>query len=113
MMDDNIVYFKICYPNSIIMFYHDLKNDRLDGVIEECKSDDKLIIRKHPSDSCYDSVVNNSLAMAMIRKAKKISREEYDTASTVVDAMLSSEWLMADNDYKEKVEKVVTETVYV
>ena len=95
------------------MFYHDLKNDRLDGVIEECKSDDKLIIRKHPSDSCYDSVVNNSLAMAMVRKAKKINREEYDTASTVVDAMLSSEWLMADNDYKEKVEKIVTETVYV
>ena len=95
------------------MFFHDLTLDRLDGVIEECKSDDKLIIRRHPSDSCYENVVNNSLAMAMIRKAKKISREEYDTASTVVEAMLTSEWLMADNDYRGKVEKVVTETVYV
>jgi hypothetical protein len=51
--------------------------------------------------------------MAMIKKAKKISREEYDTAYTVVEAMLTNEWLMADNDYRGSVEKVVTETVYV
>jgi hypothetical protein len=111
--EDNIVYFKICYPTSLIVFYHDLLNDRLDGVMEECKSEDKLIIRKHPSSTCYDNVVNNSMAMAMVKKAKRISKEEYETACLVADSMLTNEWLLADNDYKRENKNVVTETVYV
>lgn len=113
-MKDEKIYYKISYPESLILFYHDLENDKLDGVIEEAKTNNKLVIQKHMSVSCYNNVLDNTLASSMIKKAKQITEEEYNIAVSVVEAMIGSdEWLISDNDYKEVKKEVVTETVYV
>lgn len=111
---ENLIYYKISYQNSIVLFYHDLNKDKIDGMIEEARGENSLKISRYNYASCYNNVKSNSLALSMIEKAKKITKEEYDTASLVVDSMVSDStlWLIADNDYKEK-QVVKTETVFV
>ena len=106
------IYYKICYSNSIVIFFHDLINDKLDGIIEDSKSEGKIILQKHLSITCYNNVSSNTLALSMVRKAKKITQEEYDIAYGVVESMVNSDnWLISDNNIVPS--KIVTETVYV
>jgi KaiC/GvpD/RAD55 family RecA-like ATPase len=111
---DNKNYYKISYSNSIVLFFHDLEKDTLDGMVEESRSENSLKICKYNPSSCYVNVKNNVMANSMIKKAKKITKEEYETAVLVVDSMIgiSDLWLIADNDFEEK-EVVKTETIYV
>lgn len=113
-MKDEKIYYKISQPTYVMLFYHDLENDRLDGIIEETKTENKFTVQKHLSVSCYDNVVGNTLAQSMIKKAKIIDDTEYEIAKTVASSFMSSpDWLIADNDYQKEQKEVVTETIYV
>ncbi len=112
-MTENLVYFKICKPDSIIMFYYDITNDSISGIIEETKKEGSLLLKYHTGKT-YNNVVNNEYAMSMIRRAKKIEIDEYIIACNVIDSMTNNtEWLIADNEADMKKEVVVAETVYV
>ena len=94
-----------------MLFYYDANKDKLDGLIEETRTDSKLVLQKHTADSFYDNAKYNPLTLSLIRKAKIITKEEYNTASSVVDAMVdSSEWLIADNEADNEKEIVLEPT---
>ena len=104
-------YYKITYPNSILFFYHDLDKDRLDGLVEETRMEDKLCLQRHKSVHCYDNASDNSLAQNMIKEAKECDVLDYSVARSVADAMIdSTTWLIGDNETSKE---VVSETVYV
>ena len=107
------IYFKICKPDSIVLFCRDIFNDKISGIIEEVKKEGSLTLRRNPT--VINDVINNEYGMSLIRKATMIDETEYTIACNVIDAMVNStEWLIAENDavQKEK-EVVVSETVYV
>ena len=104
-------YYRINNPNSILFFYHDLDNDRLDGLIEETRTEDKLCLQRHKSIHCYDNVKENSLALNMIKEAIECDVLDYSVAQSVADSMIDSTmWLIGDNETSKE---VVSETVYV
>ena len=106
-----MTYFKILYDYSIILFYLDKDKDELNGMIEELRTESKLTIQRHDCSGIYENVSKNSLAQAMINNAVEITKEEYDTAASVVDAMIKNDWFISTHNVAKK--EVVTETVYV
>lgn len=104
-------YYKITHPVSILFFYHDLDNDRLDGLIEEARTEDKLCIQRHKSIHCYDNVSNNTLAQIMLKQAEECDVIDYSVAQSVADSMIGSNmWLIGEN---ETAKQIISETVYV
>lgn len=102
------IYYKISGKDYIMLFYYDVNSDKLEGLIEETKSNDKLVLQKHMSASCYNNAISNPLAVSLIRKAKEVTKEEYDTANSIIDAMVNNtDWLIAEND-----KEVVLEPTY-
>jgi len=104
-------YYKITHQVSILFFYHDLDKDRLDGLVEETRTEDKVCIQRHKSIHCYDNVSNNTLAQNMLKKAVECDVLDYSVAQSVADSMIDSTmWLIGDNETSKE---VVSETVYV
>jgi hypothetical protein len=104
-------YFKICKPDSIVLFCHDTANDSISGIIEEVKKEGYLILRKNPL--VINNVINNEYGMSLIRNAKVVDETEYCIACNVIDSIVNSpEWLISDNDIVQK-DIVVAETIYV
>ena len=106
-------YYKIAEANSIVIFYHNPISDNIEGVIEEYRTNERLILQKHKTSHYYSNVSNNSLAKGMIDSATEISQGEYEVAAAVADAMLDMEEMYLDVNVPTKKKELKAETTYI
>ena len=111
------IYYKQELAYSIIFYYVNQATHRIEGMYAEHKNNNMLSLRRNIDTSMWTDVETNELAQELINTSVVISREEYETAVEIINAMVDSDYWLSSEDkmgssiVEKKEKEVVSETV--
>jgi len=99
-------YRKTNNPQAITMFYIDYDSKKVDGLIEEYKTKDKISFQRNIFTFCFTDSKSNNFVNNLIESSVEIKKSEYDTAAAIINSMIDIEGFLIKEEKEVKLEPV-------